>query len=163
MELLEPHSQDILIERHTMCCGLSFAVFSLNRPKYLNALSLEMLQCLHHYLALWQNDSSVAFVVLQSTSERSFCAGGDVRAVRQYVVQGEGEKVAEFFRTEYTVDEMLHRYVKPVVVFGQGLIMGGGAGLFVGASHRLAYEQSSFLYAGSPLLDYFPMWAHLGF
>jgi enoyl-CoA hydratase/carnithine racemase len=141
--LLTQPTQDILTQIHAMRSGLCFASLSLNRSKQLNALSLTMLRTIQHHLNAWKKDPTIAFVVIQSTQERFFCAGGDVRAIRDHAMRGHSKQVAEFFDLEYSVDELIHRYPKPVVVFGQGFIMGGGAGLFVGASHRIMYEHSS--------------------
>ena len=54
-------------------------VVTLNRPEALNALSIEMLQALYSQLQAWQTNHSVRVVIIRSSSERAFCAGGDVR------------------------------------------------------------------------------------
>ena len=60
--------------------GLS-ATATLNRPKALNALTLGMIRALDAQLAAWAKDPNIRHVVLKGAGEKSFCAGGDVRAV----------------------------------------------------------------------------------
>ena len=67
---------------------------------------------------------------------RAFCAGGDVRRLRQGILDGDNY-CAHFFEQEYRLDYALHRCPKPVLVWGHGIVMGGGLGLFMGGSHRV--------------------------
>ncbi len=136
------------------------AVAELNSPKSLNALSLEMMTLLIRQLTRWQNDDDVVMVVLQGAGDKAFCAGGDVvslyhalteqrKAVRpneEFVVLDEqtirDNLACEFFTKEYYLDQFIHEYAKPVMVWGDGYVIGGGIGLFSGASHRVVTEKT---------------------
>ena len=48
----------------------------------------------------------------------------------------------EFFSQEYQLDQLIHEFTKPILVWGDGYIMGGGIGLFAGASHRVVTEKT---------------------
>jgi enoyl-CoA hydratase/carnithine racemase len=116
----------------------ALAIATLNRPKQLNALTLEMCEMMGKQLGEWANDDSVKCVLLNANGEKGFCAGGDVAEVIRNVRAG-GEKRYEygdaFFATEYALNLMMHTYSKPLVVLSHGICMGGGVGLLAGASH----------------------------
>ena len=131
----------VLFSRLETASGLAFGRATLNQPASLNALSLEMIDLLSERLSVWADDDSIAGVILDSCSEKAFCAGGDVvdlyRSIRATPAGQVPERAAAFFEREYRLDHMIHRYPKPVLVWGHGIVMGGGIGLFAGASHRI--------------------------
>lgn len=120
------------------------AVATLNNPRALNALSLPMIEQLLPALRQWAADPDIAAVLLHGAGERAFCAGGDIvavyRALAADAANGGQVGVTEcdrLFTLEYQLDALLHRYPKPVLAWGEGLVMGGGWGLFAGVSHRV--------------------------
>jgi len=121
--------------------GRQIALAVLDNAASLNALTLDMIVTLDAALSEWARDPSIACVVLRGAGDKAFCAGGDVRALRSAMLAAPGaapHPAAEaFFATEYTLDYRIHRYAKPLVVWGSGIVMGGGLGLFAGASHRV--------------------------
>jgi enoyl-CoA hydratase/carnithine racemase len=133
----------------------------LNSPQSLNALSLSMIQLLIKQLYAWQNDDEIAMVILQGAGGKAFCAGGDVVSLYHALESERGDnevaiesQVAisdqiiveslahDFFSKEYQLDQLIHEYAKPILVWGDGYIMGGGIGLFAGASHRVVTEKT---------------------
>ncbi|GIX31032.1 MAG: enol-CoA hydratase [Porticoccaceae bacterium] len=116
-------------------------IATLNAPRSLNALTLEMAEALFAQLAAWREDPAVACVVLRGSGERAFCAGGDVVRLRQSALAGD-DHAARFFEREYRLDYLIHTYPKPIAVWGHGVVMGGGLGLMVGASHRIVTPQT---------------------
>ncbi len=115
---------------------------SLNRPEVLNVLDVEMLRSIKVCLDDWQNREEVKAVFLDGSGERAFCAGGDIKKLYLHAKAGEEEKVEEFFKVEYSLDYAIHQFTKPMIVWGDGILMGGGIGLFVGASHRIVTERT---------------------
>ena len=107
----------------------------LNRPKALNALSLAMMRAMQATLDQWRDDPDVLAVVVRSTSERAFCAGGDIRYLYESFRRGDGEAVDTFFIDEYRLDHAIFTYTKPYIAFMNGVVMGGGMGISPGA-HR---------------------------
>jgi enoyl-CoA hydratase/carnithine racemase len=123
------------------------AIATLNAEKSLNALSLDMIGALKPRLTQWAKDEHIACVVLRGAGEKAFCAGGDVRSLHQSILSYRGKVVPNpdaqaFFGEEYRLDFAIHTYRKPILVWGSGIVMGGGLGLLVGASHRVVTETS---------------------
>ncbi len=118
------------------------AHLTLNRPTALNALNEEMLTEIAARLESWRSDPAVEVVLIDGEGEPGLCAGGDVRAVRQAIVDGRPQDARRYFRVEYAVDAMIAEYPKPVVVLMDGVTMGGGIGIGVHASHRVVTQRS---------------------
>ncbi|MFC6440327.1 enoyl-CoA hydratase/isomerase family protein [Bowmanella sp. JS7-9] len=117
----------------------------LNKPQALNALDLDMIQLLMPQLTTWQADGDVVAVVLDGEGDKAFCAGGDVVDMYHAMVASPDStpaKVEQFFTEEYQLDYLIHTFGKPFVVVGNGIVMGGGLGLFAGASHRIVTPTS---------------------
>jgi len=116
---------------------------TLNRPAALHALTLAMCETMIQALTAWRADPAVQIVLIDHEGGRGFCAGGDVRQVAQSRSDG-GALAAAFFRTEYRLNHLLFTYPKPTVAIGDGVVMGGGAGLFLPCRYRIATERTAF-------------------
>ncbi|GIU10198.1 MULTISPECIES: enoyl-CoA hydratase/isomerase family protein [unclassified Shewanella] len=142
---MQTSSEQVLFSTLTTDSGMQVGVATLNIEKALNALNLNMVQALTEQLTVWQSDSNIAAIILDGAGEKAFCAGGDVRAIYQASITTPGEiteAATEFFKQEYQLDYLLHTFGKPVMVWGDGIVMGGGLGLMIGASHRIVTERS---------------------
>ncbi len=113
------------------------ATVTLNRPSALNALTMGMIEGLAAWLDEWEKDARVRVVLLRGAGEKAFCAGGDIRALREDFLAG-GDQSRRFFIVEYALDHRIHRYPKPVVALMDGIVMGGGMGISQGARLRVA-------------------------
>jgi enoyl-CoA hydratase len=80
---------------------------------------------------------------LRGAGERGFCAGGDIRALYEDAKAGRLEGPAAFFRDEYRLNAKIARFKKPIVVFMDGIVMGGGIGLSAHASHRVVTPRAT--------------------
>jgi enoyl-CoA hydratase len=133
-------SAEILFERQR---GLAIA--TLNRPEALNAVNLTMFRAFAPRLSEWSRDPGVHAVLLRGNGDRAFSAGGDVRAI--YQARGRplvrGEYGFDMFREEYLFIQRLHRFPKPWIALAHGITMGGGAGLCVNGSFRVATETTA--------------------
>ena len=114
----------------------------LNRPKALNALSIDMLRLIASELQRASEDPSVKGVILDSTIEKAFCAGGDVKGVVQELLAGNKESARSYFLQEYSVDYQVHSFEKPLVTWMNGYVFGGGVGLAVGSGYRIVTPQT---------------------
>ncbi|WP_445768708.1 enoyl-CoA hydratase/isomerase family protein [Rheinheimera sp.] len=135
----------VLYQELTAQNGKKIGVATLNSEKSLNALSLPMVESLLPQLQAWQADNSISMVLLQGAGDKAFCAGGDIRDLYKAMLDKPGEYapyVEEFFTKEYTLDYLIHTFGKPVLVWGNGIVMGGGLGLMAGASHRVVTATS---------------------
>ena len=120
----------------------SLGRITLNRPRAINALNLEMIQLITAALKSWVNDTDIQTVLIDSEGERGLCAGGDVRALYESITAGHPEQTADFFRAEYEMNALIAEYPKPVVVYAHGITMGGGIGLAGHAAVRIVTETS---------------------
>ncbi len=131
-------SGDILFERRGHA-----GVITLNRPQALNAHTHDMAVAMHRQLEQWALDDDVALVIIRGAGERAFCAGGDIRALHD-VCTNDPVTCRRFYWDEYRLIALIHDYPKPYVALMHGHVMGGGAGLSVHASYRVAAEDLSF-------------------
>jgi enoyl-CoA hydratase/carnithine racemase len=126
---------------------MSIGCISLNKPKALNALDLDMVIAIQIQLDLWRNDPHIAAIFIDSEGDRSFCAGGDIVSMYKAMAEQSASPVhslpdfmADFFEKEYRLNYSLHAFPKPIICWGNGIIMGGGLGIFAGASHKIITE-----------------------
>lgn len=119
-------------------------VITLNRPQAINALSLSMIEAIRGVLRLWRADDKVRAVLFEGRGERGFCSGGDVRAVREAVLQGDRAAAEAFFATEYAMNGEIARYPKPVIAIADGVVMGGGIGIAGHAQFRFTTPNARF-------------------
>lgn len=149
----------VLFEEREAAGERRIGIATLNSPKTLNGLSLQMAELLDAKLIEWAADDGIALVVLQGAGEKAFCAGGDLHGLYKGMLEDnapdgssdstDGERTirtdshaGRFFETEYRLDHRIHTYPKPFLCWGHGIVMGGGIGLMSGASHRVVSERS---------------------
>ncbi len=142
----EPKS-DVIAERRG-----SAGLLTLNRPKALNALSLQMVRDLTAALMAWRDDPEVKLVAIRGTNKKGqpgspealfggFCAGGDIRFFHQAALAGDAA-LEDFFTDEYSLNHLIQTYPKPFIAFMDGIVMGGGMGLSQGAAVRIVTEHT---------------------
>eukprot|EP00658_Telonema_sp_P-2_P012039 TRINITY_DN14591_c0_g1_i2.p1 TRINITY_DN14591_c0_g1~~TRINITY_DN14591_c0_g1_i2.p1 ORF type:complete len:446 (-),score=102.12 TRINITY_DN14591_c0_g1_i2:110-1318(-) len=124
----------------------SMRLVTLNRPKALNALNLEMIRGMYPMYQEWQANAGVSMIVQQGAGTKAFCAGGDVAALYKSKVNGEGEPgvTSNFFQEEYKLNHLIGSSNKPVISLLDGITMGGGVGLSVHGDFRIVTERSMF-------------------
>jgi enoyl-CoA hydratase len=115
---------------------------TLNRPQALNALTHSMILALTDALLAWRDDSSVELVAIDGAGGRAFCAGADIKALYRQGQGGERDRAEQFFRDEYRLNALIRSYGKPYVALIEGVTMGGGVGISVHGSHRVATERT---------------------
>src|ERR1700740_1691715 len=116
-------------------------IIRLNRPKTINAMTLEMSLGIDAALGLFEADPAVAVVVLEGAGERGLSAGGDIRGLYESSKAG-GDLRKIFWRQEYVMNARIAKYPKPYIAFMDGLVMGGGVGLSGHARHRVVTEKT---------------------
>lgn len=131
-------SDEVIFERHG-----STGLVILNRPKALNALTHDMVRALYATLNEWANLPDIRQVIVTAAGDRAFCAGGDIRYIWATGHERYDEAVS-FFRDEYRLNALIKRFPKPYIAFIDGICMGGGVGLSVHGSHRVASEKMVF-------------------
>ncbi|MBV6271992.1 enoyl-CoA hydratase/isomerase family protein [Alcaligenaceae bacterium CGII-47] len=143
-------SEVVIFEELPSPSGHRIGIATLNRPQTLNGLSLEMCQALTQRLQTWKQDPTIAAILLRGAGDKVFCAGGDLHSLYRSMQQNtsgnpwENAYARQFFEVEYRLDHAIHTYPKPVICWGGGIVMGGGVGLMMGASHRVVTETTRF-------------------
>ena len=138
---------DVLVERRG-----NAGLLTLNRPKALNALSLQMVRDLTAALMAWRDDPNVALVAIRGSNKvgkpgtpealfGGFCAGGDIRFFHTAALASD-PALDEFFTEEYALNHLIHSYPKPYMAFMDGVVMGGGMGLSQGSKTRIVTEHT---------------------
>jgi enoyl-CoA hydratase len=119
----------------------SLGVIRLNRPKAINAVTLEMFHDIDKALDGFEADPAVAVILLEGAGERGLCAGGDIRALwESSKVKGDLGKI--LWRDEYILNARIKKFPKPYVAFMDGIVMGGGVGLSAHSRHRVVTEKT---------------------
>lgn len=119
-------------------------IITLNRPQALNALTLPMVRAMRAALDSWAGDAAVTRVIVQGAGEKAFCAGGDIRKLVEAGKAGRPEAALTFWREEYELNALIEAYPKPYVALIDGICMGGGVGVSLHGSHRVAGERYLF-------------------
>jgi enoyl-CoA hydratase/carnithine racemase len=139
----------------------SLLKIELNRPRALNALTLQM--CLdmkkvyNEHIA--PSSSGVNCFIVKGANDgghSAFCAGGDIKslynALNEETATDSSKKIeaipgkiyVDFFRHEYALDHMFGTSEKPQISFWNGVVMGGGVGISVLGEYRVATEKTAF-------------------
>ena len=127
---------DLIVRRESAA-----GVIRLNRPKAINAMTLEMSEGIDAALDRFETDPAISVIILEGSGERGLCAGGDIRGLWESSREG-GDLGARFWRQEYIMNARIAKYPKPYVAFMDGLVMGGGVGLSGHASHRVVTDRT---------------------
>src|SRR6202790_3477700 len=130
---------EILFERRAAA-----GIVILNRPQALNAVTFGMVGALTRQLVAWEGDPAVTRVIVTAGGERAFSAGGDLRALFDLGRAGHHEAARGYWRAEYALNALIKRYRKPYVSLIDGIVMGGGVGISIHGSHRVAGDRSQF-------------------
>lgn len=115
----------------------------LNRPSNLNALNTNMAIRLKKFYDSWEENPDIGFVMMKG-SGRAFCAGGDVVALHKLIKEGRLDNCKDFFRSLYLFIYILGTYLKPHVAILDGITMGGGAGVSIPGTFRIATDNTIF-------------------
>ncbi len=113
----------------------------LNRPKAIHALTTQMCEAMSQALLRWRTDPGVEVVLLDHAEGRGFCAGGDVVMLARSG-NTDAEEAKRFFWAEYRLNHLLFTYSKPTVAVMDGITMGGGVGVSLPCTYRIATENT---------------------
>jgi enoyl-CoA hydratase/carnithine racemase len=130
---------EILFERRGAA-----GIVTLNRPQALNAVTHGMVRALRARLEDWRDDPAITRVVVTAAGERAFSAGGDLRRLYDLGCAGQHEEALDFWRDEYALNAAIKHYPKPYVALIDGIVMGGGVGVSIHGSHRVAGDRFQF-------------------
>jgi enoyl-CoA hydratase len=130
---------DVLFETR-----LEAGIITLNRPHVLNALNLVMVRAILKQLNIWAHDDAITRIILKSSSEKAFCAGGDIRALYDLAKKNKFDESLYFWHEEYQLNRVIKHFPKPFISLIDGIVMGGGFGLSAHGSHCVAGDKYEF-------------------
>jgi enoyl-CoA hydratase len=132
-------SEDVFIRQEG-----SAGRITLTRPSALHALNTPMCAAILSAVRAWADDPAIGYLWIDhQEGTRGFCAGGDIRMLATSGADDAAE-ARDFFRTEYRMNAALEAFPKPILSIIDGVTMGGGVGLSVHGSHRIATERTVF-------------------
>ncbi|CAL0329485.1 unnamed protein product [Lupinus luteus] len=135
---------DEILDNEVLVEGIGYTRMAiLNRPSALNAINTNMATRLHQFYRTWEDNSHIGFLMIKG-SGRAFAAGGDIVALYHMIKQGNMEACKEFFRTIYSFIYLIGTYMKPHVALLNGITMGGGAGVSIPGTFRVATDKTIF-------------------
>lgn len=135
---MEHSDSEVLVERRG-----ALGHIILNRPRAINALTHGMVRTIAHALNEWERDDAVETILITGAGERGLCAGGDIVGIYHDALAG-GEATQHFWRDEYHLNARIANYPKPLVVFMDGIVLGGGIGISAHAAVRVVTERTRF-------------------
>jgi len=134
-----PPETPILFNYESKVCKVT-----INRPKILNAQSLEVLSLLKKEASKWDLDNNTRVAIVTGAG-KAFSVGGDIKSMYEARNDVNGrEMIDAMFRTQYSMDYYLANMKTIQVVFWDGMVMGGGVGISVYAPIRIATENAVF-------------------
>ncbi|MFN0263425.1 enoyl-CoA hydratase/isomerase family protein [Tepidamorphus sp. 3E244] len=133
------HSTDEVLFSNEGNAGL----ITINRPKHLNALSSGIVDAMRAQLEVWAGEDAVRHVIIKAGEGRAFSAGGDVRQLYDWGMAGD-PMALKFYADEYRLNTYIKRFPKPYIALIDGIVMGGGVGVSIHGSHRVAGDNISF-------------------
>ncbi|MBX3708134.1 MAG: enoyl-CoA hydratase/isomerase family protein [Gammaproteobacteria bacterium] len=133
---------DVLFEEVPGYDG-NLGVITLNRPSVLNSLNHNMIYAIYNQLRIWEPANQIKAVVIRAVEGRAFCAGGDLRLTYERA-KSHDPTMTRFFKEEYQLNRYIFHYSKPYVALLDGITMGGGVGISIHGSHRVATDKLLF-------------------
>ena len=112
MATAEADAEGDLIARREGSAG----IIRLNRPKAINAVTLEMFRGIVRALDDFEGDPRVAVILLEGAGERGLCAGGDIRALG-LASKAKSDLGKILWREEYILNARIAKFPKPYVSF----------------------------------------------
>uniref|UniRef100_A0A665W3V0 3-hydroxyisobutyryl-CoA hydrolase n=1 Tax=Echeneis naucrates TaxID=173247 RepID=A0A665W3V0_ECHNA len=144
LQRIQAHMMSSQVEPEVLLEKMGRAgVITMNRPKVLNALTMNMIQQIYRQLKQWENDSETDIVIIRGAGDKAFCAGGDIRVITEAGKVGD-PLAQEFFREEYILNNAIGTCRKPYIALIDGITMGGGVGVSVHGRFRVATEKTTF-------------------
>ncbi len=109
-------NNEVLVEKVN-----NIGLITLNRPKQLNAINLPMVREIYKQIKEWENDSNVCLILIKNIKgSNSFCAGGDIKAIRESAISGDIKTALDFFREEYMLNYTISACKKPYIALMNG-------------------------------------------
>lgn len=130
--------QELILNKNGRCGEVI-----INRPGALNAITHAMVRELNATYQNWAKDPDIYGIVMTAAGEKAFSAGGDVLSLYKLGQENRPQAI-QFFADEYQFDWTLFHFIKPHIAFINGTVMGGGVGVSIFGTHKIAGEKYKF-------------------
>jgi enoyl-CoA hydratase len=120
------------------------ALMTLNRPRKLNALNYELIDCLMAFMDRIEADDDIRAVILTGAGDRAFSAGADIAGFADSVRSGQAVALRDFVRRGQRMTSRIETFPKPVIVAVNGLAHGGGSEITEAAPLAIASDRAEF-------------------
>lgn len=117
------------------------ATITMNRPKSLNSMSLDLVEGFIRSLQEAETDSQVRVVVVTG-SGRAFSAGGDLKTLEDLHTT---EERRQFIVKVGTIVKLIHDMSKPVIAMVNGVAAGAGFNLALACDMAYAADNAKFI------------------
>ncbi|MFN3478363.1 MAG: enoyl-CoA hydratase/isomerase family protein, partial [bacterium] len=114
---------------------------TLNRPEKRNALNYNLMKTLSQAIREANNDPEIKVIVINSTSDKAFCSGLDLKELKEFIDNG---KTREYFQAFSEIILALEDSIKPTISVVRGYALAGGCGIAVGCDITIASVNSKF-------------------
>jgi len=125
-------SDTVLVDRHDC-----LALITLNRPKALNAVNIEMREALIANLSDLNGDASVRAVVITGAGERAFCSGQDLNETARYTI----DDVDQWLTHQHAMYQAVRDLDKPCVAAWNGVATGAGYQIGLCSDLRVGFAE----------------------
>jgi len=112
-------------------------IITLNRPKALNALNLQLIAEMNQALDHFEADSNIAAIILTG-SEKAFAAGADIREMKDKTFE---QVKAENFLSDW---DHINSITKPLIAAVSGFALGGGCEFALACDTIIASDTAKF-------------------
>ena len=118
--------------------------YTLNRPKALNALNLDQVSHIEKEIRVLRENRACSGILFLGEGDKAFCAGGDVLHINKSSSDVSSDWNRRWFSSEFLLDYFISTLRMPVISIWRGIVMGGGVGLSIYGSHRVATDNTMF-------------------
>ena len=118
----------------------AIATITFNKPKALNALTLEMFTELERLFDELESDTEVRVIILTGAGDKAFVAGGDI----SHLASLDADGARQFALLAQRVIDRIETFPKPVIAAINGYCLGGGNELAMGCDLRIAADSAKF-------------------
>ena len=124
----------------------SVATITFNRPKVLNAITLEIYAQLRDLFESLRDQDAVNAVVITGTGDRAFSSGGDVHKIIGEMLDRDTRAHLEFCRMTGHLVRNMRQLSKPIVAAINGIAAGAGAVVAMACDLRVMSEGAKFAF-----------------